>query len=190
MEIITILALVLNLITLIIVIFQTIYTKKSLEAATSSIELTKISKQLEKLPDMHHVIHVTIFLEQWSDELQEVIKNMKENNIKEIIEISNKKNIKPEGLIRKWFFEKMPNWLSVIYASGAQYYYNSSCLYEYLWDEKNKKIRTDIYLDRLVESLYYLKILLKYINDEVPEVFLNCPASLNTSRFFEKNNIV
>ncbi|PKL36344.1 hypothetical protein CVV38_00330 [Candidatus Peregrinibacteria bacterium HGW-Peregrinibacteria-1] len=185
MEVITILALVLNFITLIIVGFQTFYTKKSLEAAKNSIELTKTLNQLEQLPDMHHVIHVTIYLERWNKELKEVIKTLKDNNKEKIIEISKRKSVEAKGLIQKWSFEKMPNWLSIIYASGAQYYYNSSGAYKYLWDEKSSKIDPYEYLSRFEESSYYLDILLKYIDDQVPEVFLNCPASLYTSDFFE-----
>jgi hypothetical protein len=162
------------------------YTKKSLYAAQNSIELTKTSRQIEHLPRMNFIIHVTFFLGKWNDELKMIIKYLKDGNTKEIIKISNRDIVKPDGLIDEYLFEKMPNWLSVIYESGAQYYYNSSCLYKNLWSEERKKINSEDPLDRFQESSYYIEVLLKYVKDEMPEVFLNCPASLNTNDFFKK----
>ncbi|MFA5360132.1 MAG: hypothetical protein WC349_04215 [Patescibacteria group bacterium] len=179
--------LMVTILTLIIVFFQTIYTKKTLEKTQKSIELYKISKQLEILPRVNFIIEVTMFLNKWNDELQEIIKLINENDIDKIIDFSKRKQVKSEGLIDKYLYEKMPQWLAVIYETGAQYYYNSSCMYKHLWDEKNNKLfNTKLYLDRLKESSYFLEVLLQYVKDEVPEVFLNAPAKLNTNDFFEK----
>ncbi|MFZ2969625.1 MAG: hypothetical protein WA063_00605, partial [Minisyncoccia bacterium] len=119
------------------------------------------------------------------NELKIIIKYLKENNTSEIIEISKKDAVKSGGLIDKDLYEKMPKWLSVIYKSGVQYYYDSSCRYKHLWNEKDKKIVSKD-LAIFQESSRCLEVLLKYIKDEVPEVFLNCPASKNINDFFKK----
>lgn len=176
--------LIIAIITLIIVSFQTFYTKMALKEAQKSIELTKTVRQLEILPRLHFIIHVELYLNKWNNELKEVIKFYNEKNIEKIIEIS-KKSITQSGLLDKYLYEKMPQWLAVIYESGAQYYYNSSCLYKYLWDEKDCKLTNfNDAFDRFKESSYYLEVLLQYIKDEVPKVFLNTPDSINTRDFF------
>lgn len=177
--------LLIAIITLIIVLLQTSYTKKALAEAQKSIELTKISKQIEILPRLNFIIDVEMFLSKWNNDIKEIINLIKKKDVEKIIDFS-KKSITRQGLIDKYLYEKMPAWLAVIYETGAQYYYNSSCLYKYLWDEENRKLRNpDDYLLRFEESAYYLETLLQYIKDEVPEVFLNAPASLSTRDFFK-----
>lgn len=185
MEIITVLALILNFITLIIVAVQTYYTKNSLNVALSSIILSKTSRQIYQLPRINFIIHVTNTLNRWNEELKMIIKYIEENKTSEIIELSKRDTIMPKGLIDEYLYEKMPTWLSVIYESGAQYYYNSSCLNNDLWNEEKKIIKKD-YLNRFKESSDSLELLLKFIKDDVPEVFLNCPSSISTVNFFKK----
>lgn len=185
MTILVILGLLLNFITLIVVCAQTIFTRKALKVAINSVELAKTSRQVEMLPKMNFIIHVQYYLKKWSDEIEDVLKCSKSDNKDRMIDIFKKAPDSSSGLIDKWLFEKMPNWLSVIYETGAQYYYNSSCLFRHLRGKEEEKISHN-FLKRFEESLNSLKILSKYIKDEIPEIFLNAPASLNTNDFFEK----
>ena len=176
--------LLLALLTFMAALVQTSYANKSLKAAQDSLEIYKVSRQLEQLPKMEYIITVNIRLAEWKKELEELIGYIECNNLDKIIEFS-KKSIKRQSLIDKWDYENMPKWLSIIYLSGAQYYYNSSCLYEYL--EKSNETKTGLInlLDRFKESVCCLGILLGYIQGEVPKVFLECPASLSARDFMK-----
>ncbi|MCK5320930.1 hypothetical protein KAJ61_06110 [Candidatus Parcubacteria bacterium] len=180
------LTLLITIIALVIVFFQTVYTKSALKEAQKSIELATVSRQLEVLPRSDYIIFVQTYLKRWRDELEYIVKYLEEKNDKEIKKISQK-DIKAKGLLDYYFYKKMPGWLAVIYSTGVQYYYNSSCLYKYLYDTEKKESNGEDYLDRFKESIYYLKILSNYIDNEVPEVFLNCPASKNLNDFIKKD---
>lgn len=181
------LTLLIAIITLVIVFFQTIYTKGALKEAQKSIKIATTSRQLELLPRIDYIIFVRTYLENWIEELNKVAEDLKNNNEDGIKKRAQRK-VRAKGLLDEYFYKEMPNWLSVIYSTGVQYYYNSSCLYEYLWDDKKKQIsNSEHYLERFDESIYYLNSLLKYIINEIPDVFLNCPASKNLNDFISNN---
>jgi hypothetical protein len=73
--------------------------------------------------------------------------------------------------------------------SGAQYYYDAKAPQLYLWDSTNDLPKYDFvspFLERCQVSLNGLKKLSTFIDDTVPEVYLNCPASLNDRDFFDE----
>jgi len=187
LDLLSFITLLITIITLALVFIQTFYAKKALLKARRSIELSTMSKQLEMLSRSNYIIQVRISLTRWREELEKVLKYLKENNNNEIKKISNRKTIKKEGLLDEWLYYKMPEWLAIVYGSGVQYYYNSSYSYKYLWNKKENKISSPKdYVIRFKESIYFLKKLLEFLDYMLPEFYLNCPASLNTNEFFKK----
>jgi len=193
MEIITIITLIINIVVLAIVGFQTYYTKKSfnstkesLKVAKESIELSRIYRQLEQLPEKNAVIHVKNCLERWNDEIKQTIKYLEDEDKEKIIKLSEKKLIVKKELLDYYSYTEMKKWLAIIYATGVQYYYTSSCNYPYLYNKETEKIEYEHYLQRFKESNYYLEILLKYIDEQIPKVFLKCPAKYNTVDFLKQ----
>jgi len=73
MEILTIIAFVVNIIVLIIVIYQTWLSRKSLKAAIQTIDDTKNNRQLEMLPNFRWVIDVDVKLISWQKDLINII---------------------------------------------------------------------------------------------------------------------
>lgn len=180
LEIITILTLIIGIITLVVVCFQTYFTKKSMNAAVDSIKLTKEYKQLDLLPKMNFILSVRARLETWQGNLAEIINYFENNNIEKINKIKDKKMVDAKGLVEKHIYENgnFPDWLSNVWLSGAQYYYDSVCLYGYINSENYKE-----YVDRFNDSHNSIKLLLEYINDKIPDVFLNTPASKSDNDF-------
>ena len=69
--IMTIIALVLNLITFFIVVYQTKLTRESVSIAKESIDRDRKVRQLEMLPRANFIIHVSLRVNQWLDEVKQ-----------------------------------------------------------------------------------------------------------------------
>lgn len=169
----------------ILAIWALIYARKSADYSRMSLEQIITSRQLEQLKDINLIIHVQVAINSWKEEILEIAKHI------EIWDISwlEKEAILTRRewsrrLMEKYLYERMPIWLSSIYESGAQYYYDGKCillipandLIDY-WSNSNELF--DIYgiVDSLDELLWYIK-------NEIPEVFLNTPASIGINEFF------
>ena len=70
-DIATLIALLINTIALIVVIYQTRIAKRSLTITKKSIDDAKTQRQLEILPKFTWVIEVQVHLERWKKDLQE-----------------------------------------------------------------------------------------------------------------------
>jgi hypothetical protein len=187
-------AVVLNIITLLVVIYQTSLTRNSLKIANQAIEIGKEIRQLEMLPRADFVIRVRHDLEAWNEHLSKAAKlleiNIKEKNEQLYKEISQIAPNSPSGLIDRYMFENAPNWLSEIWITGARYYYSSTVNLYGLWDyELDKPNRRDYQaiIERCQESSFYIQRLLAYVDEIVPDVYLNCPASLSDEKFLTKD---
>ena len=189
-KIATIVALVVNTIALIVVIFQTIFTKRSLNITKQSIDDAKTQRQLENLPKFTWIIEVQVQLEHWKKDLQERLellqKGINEKNNETIQKASNTKITQPKDLsLNKFLYDNMPTWLRELWMSGAQYYYDAitplSCAYKD--GEPNYDYSQSWIDERGKDSLYALSKLLEYLKDMVPPVILNTPASLSDKDF-------
>ena len=69
-DIATLVAVFINTIALIVVIYQTRIAKQSLTTTKKSIDDAKIQRQLETLPKFTWVIEVQVQLEHWKKDLQ------------------------------------------------------------------------------------------------------------------------
>jgi hypothetical protein len=189
----TLFALFLTIIALVVVAYQMYLTRKSLKAAQSSIELSIKTMQIEMLPKAGWAIEVRVKLKGWINDLKKVVElsnsALETQNSSLMKRLSEGGMKSPKGLVRKSVYEHAPNWLSIILISGAQYYYDAKAPQLYLWDSTNDLPKYDFvssFLERCEDSLNGLNKLLTFIDDTVPEVYLNCPASLNDRDFFDE----
>ena len=68
------LTLLVTIIALVIVFFQTIYTKRALREAQKSIKIATVSRQLEILSRSDYVIFVQTYLKNWRGELENIVR--------------------------------------------------------------------------------------------------------------------
>ncbi|WP_372999765.1 hypothetical protein [Lutispora sp.] len=184
-DIIALIALTLNLITLIIVIYQTNLTRKSVNIANESIDRDRKVRQLEMLPRANFIIHVGLRIDQWLDEIEQVREDLslacKDENAIALREIAKRGLHSPKGLVDSSFYEKSPDWLAEIYMSAARFYYPCiGPLYE-LWDEEINKANFFIcksIIERCAETEVHLLKLRSYLINLIPDSYLEAPASL------------
>lgn len=189
-EIATIIALIVNTLALLFVIYQTWLAKRSLSATRESIDNAKVERQLEVLPKFGWVIQVQVDLEKWQKDLLE-----KKQQLEEAIRIRDRtilRNIaeksprQPRDLgLRKYSYHNMPSWIREIWIAGAQYYYNAASSLLFVWrdDMPNFDYAESWIKDRGRESEKALSTLLEYVEGMVPPVILNMPASLSDNDF-------
>jgi hypothetical protein len=122
--------LLVNIIALIVVIYQTIIVKRTLIITGKSIDDAKTQRQLEILPKFTWVIEVQVQLEHWKNDLQKrkdkLQKGLNEKNA-EIVKDASDTRIKSlkDLSLNKFLYDNMPSWLRELWMSGAQYYYNA-----------------------------------------------------------------
>lgn len=111
-------ALLLNLITLGIVLWQTSITRSALLIADESNIRDIKTRQLETLPRANLIIYVQMKQDQWVDKIEKVkeqievaLKDENPDAIKEISEIGLKA---PKGLVDRFIYEKSTGWLAEI----------------------------------------------------------------------------
>ncbi len=186
----TLIALFINTIALIVVIYQTRIAKRSLNLTTKSIDDAKIERQLEVLPKFSWIIEVQVHLEHWKKDLEErkdMLQKGVDNKNNEMIEQASDTRIKnPKDLsLNRFLYDNMPSWLRELWMSGAQYYYDAIAPLSYV--HKNKKPNYDYsqsWIDeRGEDSLQAISKLLEYLNGMIPPVILNTPASLSDKDF-------
>lgn len=189
-DIATLVALFINTIVLIVVIYQTRIAMQSLTATKKSIDDAKTQRQLEALPKFTWVIEVQVQLEYWKKDLQEkrdlLQKGVDEKNDEMFQKASNTriKNLKDLSLDR-FLYDNMPAWLRELWMSGAQYYYDAIATLPYVYkDEKSNYSYAGSWIkERCEDSLQAISKLLEYLKDMVPPVILNTPASLSDKDF-------
>jgi len=129
-DIATLVALFINTIALIVVIYQTRIAKQSLTATKKSIDDAKTQRQLETLPKFTWVIKVQVQLEHWKKDLQEkkgLLQKGVDKKDDEMFQKASDTRIKsPKNLsLNRFLYDNMPAWLRELWMSGAQYYYDA-----------------------------------------------------------------
>ncbi|MCD6169218.1 MAG: hypothetical protein J7J76_01520 [Candidatus Latescibacteria bacterium] len=127
-EILTVIVLALNFIALCVVAYQTYLTRNSLKIAKETIDETRKARQLEILPRANFVICVIGSLERWLEDVNEIVGKLEKavtQRDQDVLRGLSKQGLKsPKNLIDKFMYEHAPNWLSAIWVTGAQYYYD------------------------------------------------------------------
>lgn len=189
MEIITIITSTGTLIALIFTIHQTQIARKSLKQTRESIDQETRNRQISLLPKFEWIIQVDTKLSSWEKELEDESKKLKElykNKDSREIDTTKKLINDPKDLgLSKYQYENMPNWLSQLWLSGAQYYFNAIALSDYKCLKNTDLIR--MRYERCDESVCAITKIRHYINDMVPGVILETPASIENSEFFSKD---
>jgi hypothetical protein len=189
-SIITIAALVLNVIVLGIVAYQTYLNRKSMLLAKQSIDENRKTRQIGMLPRAGFVLEAQYFLNKWRRQLDELKKEIEEalrtKDDEAIKVISEKAITTPKGLISKSFYQKASSWLAEVLVAGAQYYYDCHAPMGDLWRKKDQKpfweLASDL-INHFEKSSNRISELLNYIDQVVPDAYAEAPASLGDSDF-------
>jgi len=191
-NIITIITSVATLLALIFTIYQSYLSKQALAETKKSIDQEKINRQISLLPKVEWIIQVDVQLKMWQEKSEENYKKLtgaladKDDEV--LKKLSNKHIKKPSDLVlSKYQYEKMPEWLSQLWLSGAQYYYEGLGSMESLYEDgKPNYGLAKMLVQNCGESSYALGQLRTYISDMVPQVILDTPASINSGEFFRR----
>lgn len=199
-DILTIVALIFNFITLLIVLYQTKLSKEAYEISERAFNNDKMIKELEQLPKINFVIHVNIQFDKWIRYLTDVSEQLyiikRDNNGVALKQISENAPKTCKGLVESSYYEQAPEWLQEIYMCGAKYYYNSTANLSNLWDNKNNLGRLDMLenkdglesiIERIENSLQSIKELQGYINNKMPMVILNTPESISDRKYLSED---
>lgn len=182
---VTIVALTLNFCALLFAGYQALLTRKALEAAKEGIEHARRSRHLEFLPQAGWIIQVRVSLEQWQEGLNKAIELLEEALRKKdgatLREISERTRESPKGLADRFVYEHAPDWLGNILMAGARHYYDAVASMIYLWSQEKNESNfglAEMLLPRCKASATYISSLIEYLNDLVPEPYLQASASL------------
>lgn len=197
-EMIGIGALILNIITLIIVIYQTRLSREGFQLSKTSFDKDKRIREMSIVPKMHYVIYVQIQIEKWIDRIKVVKEEMelalKDGNNRALEHVASQGLKTCKGIVNKFYYENSPDWLSEIYMTGAKYYYYVFAPICELWDYNGNEGRMflleekgDSLIDRCDESEFHLRKLLEYIDDSVPSIFTEAPDSIPDDKFLSDN---
>jgi len=189
--IITVIIGVINFFALAFVGWQTFLTRKSLALMQTSSKEAQRARELTHLPHSNWIIHVIVHLDLWREELQKIVHD--EQIIKSRI-VDGDKNIgkeyglsTPKGIIRKGVYDLLPIWLQYILMSAAQYYYVGKS-FAYVLSECETKMALRMLpetIDRCKTGISRIDEMKSYIEYIVPEWYLNSPASVDDSKFFD-----
>lgn len=174
-----------NLLALVFVAYQTMLTRKSVQIARRTTEISD-------LPKASAVIWTQTFVSQWKSELEQIISD--EKTIRMQVQagdstFGDKYGLKtPNGIIIKPVYDSLPTWLQIIVMCSAQYYFACKSLASVLSEGK-----PEFALDLLPEVIDLAKIgvsriteMQSYIENMVPEWYLKCPASIQDDKFMNR----
>lgn len=191
-DIVAIGALVLNAVALLFAGYQTLLTRKSLTSTDRALELSLRATQVEVLPEAGWVIQVQVDFDRWIEDLEWAKRTSREArealDSKKLKAVANRGLTSPKGLVRRYPYEQMPEWLGTIWMAGAQYYYDATAPQRELWNHREDSPWFDFVddmADRFDRSLWGIRELQQIIHDMVPSAYLEAPASLSDDRFLD-----
>lgn len=190
MDIITIITSLATLAALGFTVYQAHLTRETLLETKKSIDQEKVNRQISLLPKFEWIIEVDIELKHWQEDLENRSKKLKDaftkKDSKILEELSKTKTRIPSDLrLSKYQYEKMPDWLSQLWLSGAQYYYDAMASMQFLYkNEKGEFNLAEMLYQRCDSSAYSISELRGYISEMIPGVILETPASTRNSEFF------
>jgi len=191
MDIITIVTSIATLVVLGFTIYQAHLTRNTLIETKKSIDQEKVNRQISLLPKFEYIIEVEVELKYWQEELETRSKKLKKAFMKKdstiLEELSKTKTRSPSDLrLSKYQYDHMPDWLSQLWLSGAQYYFDAMASMQFLYkDSKGEFGLAEILFRRCDESSYSIAELRGYISNMIPDVILKTPASTRNSEFFK-----
>lgn len=190
MDIITILTSIATLVALGFTIYQARLTRDTLLETKKSIDQEKVNRQISLLPKFEYIIEVDVELKHWQEDLEKRSEKMKQAFVEKnhsILEELAKTNTKNPNDLRlsRYQYEKMPDWLSQLWLSGAQYYYDAMASMQFLYkDGKGEFGLAEMLYQRCDSNSHSIAELRVYISGMIPEVILETPASVSNREFF------
>lgn len=158
--------------------------------AKESIDEDRKTRQLELLPKANFILEVQYDLKKWLESIEKTTKNLQDafdtKNLALLREISEQALKSPKDLVDKFLYEKGPRWLSEIWLTSAQYYYDFNIPLRNLWSDKKQEPFWDLapdLIDRGKEHSRHISNLMGYINQMVPESYAAAPAKISDTRF-------
>jgi hypothetical protein len=149
------------------------------------------------LPRGHVLVHVKVKLEQWQRDITSQILRVEAarlGDLNALRDAASHAERGAKGLIIKPMYDSSPAWLQAIYEAGVQHYYLANGPFVHsLWEAESDRpkygigqnFETDTVLSNLREGDSELGKLLAILNDLLPDVWLNSPASLSDNDFFD-----
>ena len=190
MGIITIVTSVATLVALGFTVYQARLTRDTLLETKKSIDQEKVNRQISLLPKFEYIIEVDVKLKHWQEDLEKRSSKLKEAFAKKdhsiLEELSKTKTRSPNDLgLSKYQYDNMLDWLSQLWFSGAQYYYDAMASMQFLHkDGEGEFDLTEMLYQRCDSSAYSIAELRSYISGMIPQVILETPASTRNSEFF------
>ena len=199
MEAPTIIAIVVGIVNLLALGFvgwQTYLTRKSVQLSEANLRESQQARVISNLPRAYSITYVAHCLTGWKEDLELLIDN--ENELREMVR-SNDADIKintqhwfgqAKGLIHKVSYDHLPDWLKEILTTGAQYYCEGMCLVDTVYSSKEKKeFRLGLMQEMILrakQGVTHMTEMLAFIDQLIPKWYLESPASLNDSDFWDK----
>ena len=189
-DIISLIALVVALAALCISVYQAFVGQRSLEPSRRAIKHSLRSTHLTLLPKANFVIYLRTKLEKWIKHLEHATQQMHRAAATEdphlLVALSEGAPQSAQDIIDRPMYELSPEWLRVLLTCGAQHYYAAVCnfhpLSEFQDADSGFGFTSDL-IQRCGKSHFYLKELLSYVDELVPEAYLQCPASIKDEAF-------
>ena len=194
---IALVAVLLNLVTLLIVLYQTLLTRSAVKAARVSADVDKKMRYLQGLTHSSHVTEVLVRMDDWVKGLEAVNHDLHEarkGDLAALKRVSDAGLKNPRGLIDRFMYESAPPWLAVIWLAAAQHYYGTMGAINYLWDETKGTTRfgadidfaiDPLILGRVEDSIRHIRDLVDLIRETLPDAYLESPDRIREDRFFE-----
>jgi len=211
-DIVSAVAAIATIAALIVVSYQTVLTRKAVEASQESLDLTRESlaaaresmaatkqstdlairtMQIKMLPKANWIITVRVKLEEWLRDLNETataVADAVTSESADAVKLVASRGLRsPQGLVSTNAIEHMPEWLTTIWFAGAQHYYNAKCNQAFLWsDDSGPQLSfAPDFISLCRESAGWIQDLLDMLHDVVPRAYMESPQRLGEDRFLD-----
>lgn len=189
----SILALLVNTVALLVVIYQTRQSRQALDLTRDSLKLDTKVRQAELIPHVYSVGFVDLKLKDWISELRKTISSLSQakdnDNPTLVTRLANGARTSPAGLVEKHTYENGPEWLSNILLAGAQHYYSFHGALRSLslsvdegqnldWDQVGQIICIG---EQTTEMLAELRSFVEWV---IPSAVGEAPSSIDPKAFF------
>lgn len=183
-----------SIIAVFIAIYQCKLARISFESAKVVYDSDRRIYHQNNLPNRYWIINAQHILKNWIKDLEVIKRELQFHSntgkYKSISTLSNYCIEGPEGLVDDFLVKNTPEWLSTMVSSGAKYYYHVAVnLKTVIKDiELNKKSAMLIELINETDiSVHFISEINNYLNNSIPEWFLNCPDSPKDEYFYSKS---
>lgn len=184
---------VINFAALCVVAWQTYLTRRAVQLTQTTMGDKRLELELSSLPDIDILLEVKVYLERWKDDLRSIVEDRQ--LIIDRIDLhdstigSEYGFESPKGLINRAMYDHCLPWLQRVLEAAAQYYFNAKSTAFYLDPERGRDFALGMLesaIERADVGNMRISEMLTYIDSRTPSWYLESPASLNVSHFFDR----